>query len=97
MKTVCLALILVLLATAGFADDRESEWQKAYTAAGNGVTWYVLHLPDQKDEDAMKVELIVGKTVKTDGVNHYSFGGSIQEKTVSGWGTHRPSWCSDFR
>jgi porin len=33
MKTVCLVLILVLLAAAGFADDRESGWQKAYPAA----------------------------------------------------------------
>ena len=86
MKTVCLTLILVLLAAAGFADDRESGWQKAYSAAEKGFTRYVLHLPDLADENAMKVELIVGKTVETDGVNHYSFGGSIQETTVTGWG-----------
>lgn len=89
MKTVCVTWILVLFAATVFADDRESGWKKAYPAAEKGMTRYVLHLPDQEDEGAMRVELIVGKTVETDGVNHYFFGGSIKEKTVEGWGYPR--------
>jgi ecotin len=91
MKTafIFITWIFMLSAAAVFADDRESGWKKAYPAAEKGVTRHVLHLPDQKDEDGMKVELIVGRTVETDGVNNYFFGGAIKEKTVTGWGYPR--------
>lgn len=89
MKTACVTWILALFATAVFAGDSESGWEKAYPAAEKGFTRHVLHLPDQKDEGALKVELIAGKSVETDGVNRFFFGGSIEEKSVQGWGYPR--------
>lgn len=89
MKTICVTLILLLLATAVFADNSESGWKKAYPAPEKGQKRYVLHLSEQKDEAALKVELVVGKIVETDGVNHFFFGGSIRENTVKGWGYPR--------
>lgn len=89
MKTICVTLILVLLAAPVFAGDGGSMWEKAYPAAEKGFKRHVLHLPEQKDEGAVKVELIVGRTVETDGVNHFFFGGAIREKTVAGWGYPR--------
>ena len=88
MKTMCVTWILVLLATTVFAGDRESMWEKAYPAAEKGYTRHVLHLQPQKDS-AMKVELIIGRTVETDGVNNFFFGGSIKQETVAGWGYPR--------
>ena len=46
-------------------------------------------LPAEKNEEALKVEIIVGKTVKTDGVNRHFFAGKIEEETIQGWGFTR--------
>jgi ecotin len=62
---------------------------KAYPPAAEGMVRHVLQLPQQEDESAFKVELIVGKTVQVDGVNHYSFVGKIEEETIQGWGFPR--------
>jgi len=50
---------------------------------------YVLQLPQQDDESAFKVELIVGKKVQVDEKNQYFFGGNIQEEIIKGWGFPR--------
>lgn len=57
----------------------------AFPAARDGQTRHVIHLPAHSDEDAMKVELIVGKTVKID-CNHHAFNGRIETRTAEGWG-----------
>lgn len=66
--------------------DDDSHWQKAYPAAEKGMKRIVIHLDAQKDEYSWKVELIVGKTMETDGVNHVALMGHIEERTVQGWG-----------
>jgi ecotin len=50
---------------------------------------FVLDVPKQDDESALKVELIVGKTVQTDGQNRLFFGGRIETETIKGWGFPR--------
>jgi len=50
---------------------------------------HVINLPKQQDESAFKVELIIGKTVKTDATNSYFFGGTLETETISGWGFDR--------
>ena len=74
------ALIPALSAMA--ADDN----LKAFPPAADGMTRHVLNLPEKDNEDDLKVELVVGKTVETDTVNHYFFGGALESKTVDGWG-----------
>ncbi len=58
----------------------------AFPPADPGMQRYMLQLPQQTDESAFKVELIVGKTVAVDPGNRYFFAGRIQEETLSGWG-----------
>lgn len=78
MRTTLLSL---LAATVAHADN-----MKAFPAAEEGMTRHVIHLPAADNEDSMKVELIVGKTVSTDPVNHHFFAGNIETVTIDGWG-----------
>jgi ecotin len=89
MKSLCFTLALAAIAAIALAGDEGSSWEKAYPAAEKGMVRHVLHLQTMKDEFAVKVELIAGKTIQTDGVNQYFFGGKIVEQTVQGWGYPR--------
>jgi ecotin len=86
MKVALLALALscTTVATSYAADN-----MKAFPPAEKGQVRYVLNLPAQEDEFAYKVEIIVGKTVRTDGVNRYFFGGKIDAVNIEGWGFTR--------
>lgn len=46
----------------------------------------VLVLEEKPNEEDHKVELLVGEILLTDGVNVKRMGGSLEEKTLSGWG-----------
>ncbi len=58
---------------------------KAYPEATAGQKRHVLVLPAEANEDELKVEIIVGQT-KTIDCNHQLLGGSLEERTVQGWG-----------
>lgn len=75
-----LAFLAASMAVA-FSDEL-----KPYPAPEAGMTRHVLKLEPRDNEQDAKVEIIVGKTVMTDGVNRHFFGGRIEEKTVEGWG-----------
>lgn len=62
---------------------------KAFPPAEEGMVRHVLQLPKQQDESLLKVELIVGKTVKLDQGNRYFFGGKIEKEIIKGWGYSR--------
>ncbi|NJD33729.1 MAG: proteinase inhibitor I4 serpin [Betaproteobacteria bacterium] len=86
MKAWATAILLFLFALPiGLAADN----LKAFPPPDAGMVRYVLQLPQQADESAFKVELIVGKTVETDAGNRYFFGGRIEEETIKGWGFTR--------
>jgi ecotin len=53
------------------------------------MTRHVLMLPPEEQEDSLRVELKIGKTVKTDAANRYFFGGSLQAVNIEGWGFTR--------
>jgi ecotin len=62
---------------------------RAFPEAGEGERRVVLFVPKKEDEASLKVQVIVGKTVETDGVNRYFFGGEIEAVEVEGWGYTR--------
>jgi len=78
---VAVLFIFVVAFPVNAADN-----MKAFPPAEKGVIRYVLQLPQQKDETAFKVELIVGKTVSVDKKNNYFFGGRIEKEVIEGWG-----------
>ena len=77
-----LALTCSFIAPA--ADDLS-----AFPPAEAGMTRHVIRLPEEKDESVIKVELIIGKTVRTDSVNHYFFSGRLETENIPGWGFDR--------
>lgn len=84
MKITNAAAVTVFLLAASSAQAADN--MKAFPPAEEGMTRHVLNLPKQEDENAFRVELIVGKTVETDAVNRYFFGGELVEETIEGWG-----------
>ena len=78
---------LTLVCSAAVATAADN--MKAFPPAADGMTRHVLQLPSQADEAAFKVELVLGKTVKTDNVNRYFFAGKIEVETIQGWGFDR--------
>ena len=86
MRTiVSIALVVLVSISLVFAADDLT----AFPAAEDGMTRYVIRLPKQQDESAFKVELIIGKTVKTDARNSYFFGGTLETENIPGWGFDR--------
>ncbi|MEJ2543587.1 MAG: ecotin family protein [Calditrichaceae bacterium] len=79
-------MTLGFLFTVIFLYAGHSEYIDAFPKAEAGMERYVLNLQKQKDESALKVELIIGKIVKTDKNNKYFYYGSIKEDVVKGWG-----------
>ena len=98
----CLILSLVILAGSGRvcradeptdaagAIDPEAirNLEAAYPAAAAGKTRHVILLPSKErdEEEDVKVEIIAGRTIDTDGVNTYRFGGEFRERDIPGWG-----------
>ncbi len=76
---------IVLCLPAMSADHPEL---KAFPAAKAKTERLVIVLPHKErgEEDGFMVELIVGKMMETDGVNHYGLGASIKEQDLKGWG-----------
>ena len=62
---------------------------KAFPPADEGMTRHVIRLSKQKNEADLKVELIIGKTVKTDAQNRYFFSGTLETENIPGWGFDR--------
>ena len=87
MKPFTLSMVVAGLAVISASAQTEAERNlKAFPPAEQGMTRHVLMLPPAEQEDSLRVELKIGKTVKTDAANRYFFGGSLQAVNIEGWG-----------
>lgn len=90
MKSFVLSMLVAGMAVFSASAETEAERNlKAFPPADEGMTRHVLMLPPQEQEDSLRVELKIGKTVKTDGENRYFFGGNLKTVNIEGWGFDR--------
>ncbi len=64
---------------------RKGDDLKAYPAPSASQTRSVIRLPAHANEDQLKLELIVGRTLMVD-CNSQRLGGRIDTRTAEGWG-----------
>ena len=70
---VLAALVLGIIASsASLKAQDQGVALEPWPAPGEGQTRFVIRLPKQKNEDNLKVEILVGKTLTLDAVNQYS-------------------------
>jgi len=75
-------------ATAAIDPEAVRNLEAAYPRAAGGKIRHVILLPHKErgEEEDFKVEIIAGRTIATDGANHYRLGGDFREKDIPGWG-----------
>ncbi|WP_456407717.1 ecotin family protein [Thiolapillus sp.] len=86
MKVMRQAMVVLLLAAGAFAFAMEP--LEAFPAPAKGMERFVVTLPELElaQEQGLKVEIIVGKKMLTDGVNKLQLGNSIEPRSLEGWG-----------
>ncbi len=97
MKTIACATFAFLLMAAVLNAD-EHKYLKAFPQAEDGMERFVIELPHKErgEEDAFRVEIVVGREMMTDGVNRLMLGGSIKPVPLKGWGfTYYTATVSD--
>src|SRR5262245_59054648 len=87
-NTLTQMLMFGLIALSVSTVNAEHPQLKAFPVAKEGMERFVIVLPHKErgEEDAFKVELIVGKEMLTDGVNLVRLANTIEARPLEGWG-----------
>ncbi|MBP6610400.1 MAG: serine protease inhibitor ecotin [Paludibacter sp.] len=86
MKIRIFTVVLTMLFAANISFAQQSKTDHSmFPAASAGFTKQIITLPVAKNEDNLKVEIFVGKTIEVD-CNRYFLSGTIKEQNLEGWG-----------
>lgn len=86
-KALSAAALAAAVATAACAAAPQKKLADVapYPAAQEGYQRHVIWLPEQADEELYKLEIVPGQLMQTD-CNTRAMAGTLQERTLEGWG-----------
>lgn len=81
-------LPMALLVSCANLPAEKSDPLEAFPAAKESMQRFVIVLPakQRSEEESLKVELISGKEMLTDGVNRVRLANAIETRSLKGWG-----------
>lgn len=92
MKLLTLVLTLVV-AMSGFSQDKVDS--KIFPEPKEGYKQVIIDLQSKKNEDVLKLEIIVGKNAKVDKCNQFFLAGDLKSQDLKGYGYTYYNFISD--